>query len=96
MVLEEVKGLGIDYYEVLKVPHHGSKNSTSEEFLSLINPRVSIISSGIDNSYGHPHKELLERLRDVRTEIFLTSECGGITIRTDGEKMEIERTIEYE
>lgn len=96
MVLEEVKGLGIDSYEVLKVPHHGSKNSTSEEFLSLINPRVSIISSGIDNSYGHPHKELLERLRDVGTEIFLTSECGGITIRTDGEKMEIERTIEYE
>ena len=49
----------IDY---LSVPHHGRKYSSSEQFINTVNPKVSVISSGKNNSYGHPHNETLERL----------------------------------
>ncbi|NLZ81964.1 MAG: DNA internalization-related competence protein ComEC/Rec2 [Clostridiales bacterium] len=93
LVIKEIQALNKRKYEVLKVAHHGSKYSSSEEFLSKVQPDISIISCGIGNSYGHPHKELIDRLEDVESEVFITPECGGITIRTDGRKMELERTI---
>lgn len=67
-------------YDVLKVAHHGSKNSTKEEFLELIKPQAAIISCGKDNSYGHPHRELLERLKLYTEKIFLTEEGGEIVL----------------
>lgn len=73
-------------YEVLKVAHHGSKNSSSEEFLEKVNPMIGLISAGKDNSYGHPHDETLERLEKVGSKIFSTQESGAITIRADGER----------
>ena len=66
----------IDY---LSVPHHGSKYSSSEQFINTVNPKVSVISSGKNNSYGHPHKETLERLESVATSIYRTDELGQIT-----------------
>lgn len=66
----------IDY---LSVPHHGSKYSSSEQFINTVNPKVSVISSGKNNSYGHPHKETLERLESVDTSIYRTDELGQIT-----------------
>ena len=66
----------IDY---LSVPHHGSKYSSSEQFINTVNPKVSVISSGKNNSYGHPHKETLERLELVDTSIYRTDELGQIT-----------------
>ena len=66
----------IDY---LSVPHHGSKYSSSEQFINTVNPTVSVISSGKNNSYGHPHKETLERLESVATSIYRTDELGQIT-----------------
>lgn len=74
---EEIKARG-EEYDVLKVAHHGSKNSTKEEFLEIINPRASVISCGKDNSYGHPHKELLERLKNYTKKMFFTMENGEI------------------
>ncbi len=74
-------------YDILKVSHHGSKYSTLEDFLDIVKPAVSIISYGKDNSYGHPHEELLERLEKIKTKIYSTSQCGAITISTDGEKI---------
>ncbi len=68
---------------LLKVAHHGSKYSTKEEFLNIVNPEISIISSGKDNSYGHPHKELLERLENVGSKIMSTTEYGGITVEVE-------------
>ena len=59
MVEENSGGLHAD---VLKVGHHGSKNSTTQEFLDAVAPTIAIISSGEDNPYGHPSPELLERL----------------------------------
>ncbi len=76
-------------YDVLKVAHHGSKNSTFDAFLKLINPEVSLISCGRNNSYGHPHQELLERLENSGSRILITYETGAITIKTNGKSMEV-------
>ena len=81
-------------YDVLKVAHHGSKNSTFDEFLQIINPEVSIVSCGLDNSYGHPHEELLDRLNQIGSDIKITYESGAIMIKTDGEKLEIQEYLQ--
>ncbi len=75
---------------LLKVAHHGSKYSTKEEFLNIVNPELAIISSGKDNSYGHPHKELLERLENVGSKIMSTTEYGGITVKIEEGKVEVD------
>lgn len=75
---------GLDSYEVLKVAHHGSKNSSSEEVLEKIKPAVSIISAGRENSYGHPHTETLMRLKTWTNYIYSTARSGAITIESDG------------
>ena len=68
---------------VLKVAHHGSKNSTSEEFLKAANPKLAIISCGEGNRYGHPHEETLERLEKVDIPWFCTKDYGAITVTVD-------------
>ena len=70
--------------DVLKVGHHGSKNSTMPEFLSAVAPRISIISSGEENPYGHPHQELIERLEGSGSRILRTDEDGAVQSLTDG------------
>lgn len=69
---------------VLKVAHHGSKNSTSEEFLKAANPMLAIISCGEGNRYGHPHEETLERLEKADVPWFCTKDYGAITVTVDG------------
>lgn len=69
---------------VLKVAHHGSKNSTSEEFLKAANPKLAIISCGEGNRYGHPHEETLERLEKADVPWFCTKDYGAITVTVDG------------
>lgn len=70
--------------DILKVGHHGSRTSSDDEFLSLIKPEICIISAGKDNSFGHPHPEIVERLNARNCEIFVTSEVGAIHYITDG------------
>lgn len=77
-------------YDVLKVGHHGSKNATSEAFLEQVKPEIALVSAGKDNSYGHPALETIERLENVGCKVYSTQQCGAITIRTDGEKMEMD------
>ena len=74
-------------YQLIKIGHHGSKYSTSEEFLSRVRARYALISSGYNNRYGHPHTEVLERLEAYGVEYYTTIQEGAITVRTDGEKM---------
>ena len=66
--------------DVLKVAHHGSAYSTSEELLKKARPSVALISSGAGNSYGHPHKETVERLKQAGSVLFNTMESGQITL----------------
>ena len=80
-LLEELKSRGIRQVDVLKVAHHGSRGTTSQDLLEQIRPVVSVISSGRNNSYGHPHEELLERLEAVGSVIFGTVECGAVTLQ---------------
>lgn len=83
---------GICGVDVLKVGHHGSKNSSSEAFLAQVKPQVAIISCGRKNFYGHPHEETLERLERVGSQIVTTSECGAVTIEI-GETCEMWRWL---
>ncbi len=66
---------------LLKVAHHGSKNSTEASFLEVASPRIAFISAGRDNSYGHPHKETLARLADRECRIYQTPVGGAVTVR---------------
>jgi len=70
--------------DVLKVGHHGSKTSTSEIFLSALRPSFAIISAGKNNSYGHPHKDVLDRITKMDIKIFSTADSGTITMFSDG------------
>lgn len=78
--------LGQDF-DVLKVAHHGSKNSSSKSFLKVIQPEIALISAGEDNSYGHPHEEVLERLAAIGCKNYETARNGAITLKTDGNSL---------
>lgn len=76
---------------VLKVGHHGSRTSSSEEFLRAVNPRWAVISCGYANSFGHPHREALRRIEEAtKAELLRTDEQGAVVFRTDGRQMEVE------
>ena len=75
--------------DVLKVGHHGSKNSTTPEFLASVHPVIAVISAGEDNPYGHPNPELLERLETAGVRILRTDRDGAVHVLTDGKDLEI-------
>ena len=75
--------------DVLKVGHHGSKNSTMPEFLAAVQPRLGIISAGEENPYGHPSPELIQRLEESRVRILRTDRDGAVHVLTDGERIEV-------
>lgn len=79
-------------YDVLKVAHHGSKNSTMEEFLKVVKPKLALISAGAENAYGHPHKEVLERLEDVGCKVLETEKSGAIMLEV-GEEIKVGRWL---
>ncbi len=70
--------------DVLKVDHHGSKTSSSEEFLARITPEVAIISVGKNNTYGHPNEDVIDRLKERNIVTYLTQDVGTVLISTDG------------
>ena len=80
--------------QILKAGHHGSSTSSSEQFLDTVHPRIAVLSYGKDNSYGHPHPEVIERFDERGIAQWATEEQGMITIRTDGEEMEIQGFIQ--
>ena len=74
--------------DVLKVGHHGSKTSSSKEFINEINPKYSIISVGKDNKFGHPNKETLDNL--INTKIYRTDQDGSIMFKIKNNKLRVE------
>ena len=80
--------------DVLKVGHHGSKGSSSTEFLQALHPTDAVISCGTGNSYGHPHQGALERLQEVGCTIYRTDLDGTICIRSDGKALTIQTEAE--
>ena len=81
-----------DKFCVLKVGHHGSKTSSSEQFLRTIRPDIAIISCGYQNSYGHPHSQVLGVLEEVESKIWRTDLQGAIKIRRKKGKWEVDST----
>lgn len=81
-----VKAYGAELLEseVLKLGHHGSQTSTGELFLQAVSPRYAVVSAGKDNSYGHPHPDVVARTTSFGSEILSTAESGRITFETDG------------
>lgn len=77
------KGISINS-DVLKVAHHGSKTSTSQDFVREVSPQIAVISVGQNNSYGHPHQETLDTLAKYDITIFRTDLQGDIEIISDG------------
>ena len=70
--------------DILKVGHHGSSYSSSNEFLRAVSPKIAVIQSGIGNSYGHPHAEALSRLSACGAKVYRCDEQGTIVLKTDG------------
>jgi len=80
----------LQHDDVLKVAHHGSRTSTTEEFLSAVAPSYAVISAGFENSYGHPHRDIIERLARHGVVALRTDQQGLITIRSDGRRLDVE------
>ncbi|MDA1237214.1 MAG: ComEC/Rec2 family competence protein, partial [Acidobacteria bacterium] len=73
---------------VLKTPHHGSRNSTSDVLLKLTHPTVAIVSAGFENLYGHPHAEVIQRLARRHVSVLRTDLDGAATVSSDGRRLE--------
>ena len=76
--------------DVLKAGHHGSSTSSSKKFLEAVSPKTAIISCGTDNSYGHPHKETIEKFEAMGIEYYRTDISGTITVYSDGESYRVQ------
>ena len=77
--------------DVLKVGHHGSRTSSSKEFINEISPKYSVISVGKNNHYGHPNKEALDNLKD--SKIYRTDQDGSIMFKIKNNKLNIETCV---
>lgn len=75
--------------DVLKVPHHGSRTSTSEELLEAVRPRVAVISCALDNLYGHPAPEVLARLRAHSIHVIRTDRSGSVRMKIVGSRIRL-------
>jgi competence protein ComEC len=76
--------------DVLKVGHHGSRTSTSPEFLNAVNPSLATISCGMRNSYGHPHAVTLETLEHASVEYARLDDSGSVRVTTDGTQLDVQ------
>lgn len=88
-LLAALKERQMENVTVLKVAHHGSKNSTGEELLSQLNPKIAVISCGAGNRYGHPHEETLERLEAAGVAVLRTDETGAVEIEVAGNHVKV-------
>jgi competence protein ComEC len=79
--------------DVVKVPHHGSKTSSTEPFVMATRPRFAVISVGQTSMFGHPHREVVERWQASGAEVLTTGACGTINVITDGEELTVTKFI---
>lgn len=80
--------------DTLKVAHHGSRSSTTSEFLARINPVLAVISVAEQSPFGHPHDEVLERLRQKPVQVFRTDRNGAVTIFADGRQLRVQTFLD--
>ena len=80
--------------DMVKVPHHGSKTSSTNDFVLATKPTFAIISVGRNSMFGHPHDEVVQRWQANGAAVLTTGECGTITVTTDGHKLSVQKLIE--
>ncbi|HMJ07843.1 MAG TPA: ComEC/Rec2 family competence protein, partial [Pyrinomonadaceae bacterium] len=76
--------------DVVKVPHHGSKTSSTEEFVKAAAPKFAVISVGRHSRFGHPNQEVVERWKNAGSQVWTTGEKGTVTFSTDGKGLDVE------
>lgn len=81
------------FADVLKVGHHGSSTSTTKELLEKVKPQIAVISCGVDNSYGHPHKSTLKLLGKLDCDVYRTDEDMTVTVSTDGKYFDVKTGV---
>jgi competence protein ComEC len=77
--------------DVLVIGHHGSKTSSSADWLDAVKPSVALIGVGLNNEYGHPHDEVAQRLHARGIEVYRTDLDGTIEITSDGSRFDVRR-----
>lgn len=94
-ILREYKNnLEVLKSSILKVGHHGSRTSTTQDFLEKVNPKIGLIGVGINNKFGHPDNSTIENLKAKNIQIYRTDEEGEIRIRVNKkEEMSIEKMV---
>jgi competence protein ComEC len=75
--------------DILKVPHHGSKSSSSPGFIAAVTPRLAIVSAGYRNRFGHPHSTVVDRFRVAGVRLYRTDRDGAVTVSTDGNSIRV-------
>ena len=85
MMIYKYKDTNFLSSSVLKVAHHGSKTSSIQSFIELVNPKIALIGVGKNNNFGHPSSEVLDRLENCGAKIYRTDENGEITIIVNDE-----------
>jgi len=80
---------GILEADLLKVPHHGSRHSSTPSFLHAVRPAVAIVSAGRENRHGFPHPEVVERCKAIGARVYCTGRDGAVTVETDGRSIHI-------
>lgn len=81
--------LGLPDVDVLKVAHHGSEHSSTDPFLRAVKPEIALISCGVDNRYGHPTVEAIDRLKRVGATVYRTDRSGQLRLISDGHTVEV-------
>ncbi|WP_041523446.1 DNA internalization-related competence protein ComEC/Rec2 [Gilvimarinus agarilyticus] len=82
-LIENLAAIGVTHLDVLIAPHHGSKSSSSAEFVAALTPRAVVFSAGFNNRHGHPHEKVLQRYREVGSDIFNTAYDGAVSFTSD-------------
>ncbi len=75
--------------QVLKVPHHGGRTSSSEPFLASVQPKIAVVSAGYRNRFRHPHQETLDRYYAIAGDLYRTDRDGAVTVTSDGNTVEV-------
>jgi competence protein ComEC len=86
LLLEQGADLGA---QVLKIPHHGGRTSSSEPFLASVRPKIAVVSAGYRNRFRHPHQETLDRYRATAADLYRTDRDGAVTVTSDGNTVEV-------
>ena len=85
----DLVGAGLPDADILQVPHHGSGFSSSAGFLAAVKPEVAVVSAGEGNRYGHPDRETMQRLAEVKSRTYITFKCGAVMVRPDRQDYQI-------